>query len=184
VSSTFPTVRKGRGYDTAEVEEFLESARQAYTAAAGAPALSADRIRTTAFTMKRHGYDPVAVDAALERLEDAFAMRERQTVVDRQGDQAWYQEARATAQTILDRLSRPRGQRFHRLNLLATGYSVREVDAVADRIRTFFQSGTALTADELRQVAFHPQRGGYSEAQVDAVLDATVHVMLAVRPSA
>jgi DivIVA domain-containing protein len=183
VSSTFPRVPKGRGYDTAEVEDFLEDARRAYAAPAGQAGLSASRIRTTAFSMKRGGYDPATVDAALERLEDAFATRERQSSIDQTGDQAWYQKARASAQTILDRISRPRGRRFRRHSIFAAGYSVREVDSITDRIRRFFQTGTPLTADDLRQTAFHPQRGGYDEAQVDALLDATVRVMLAVKQS-
>jgi DivIVA domain-containing protein len=183
VSSTFPRVRKGRGYDTAEVEEFLENARRAYQAPNGQGGLSSERIRGTAFALKRGGYDPGTVDAALERLEDAFATRERQAEIDRVGDQAWYQQARGVAQTVLDRISRPRGQRFRRHSWFTTGYSVREVDGLADRIRRFFQTGIPLTADDLRQTAFHPQRGGYDEAQVDAVLDATVRVMLAVKQS-
>ena len=183
MSSTFPRVRKGRGYDTAEVEEFLEDARRAYAAPAGQSALSAEQIRTTAFGMKRGGYDPAAVDAALERLEDAFATREREVAIDRSGDQVWYQEARGAAQTVLDRISRPRGHRFHRVNWFASGYSVREVDRFTDRIRRFFQAGVALTPEDIRQVAFQPQRGGYSEAQVDALLDATVRIVLAVRQS-
>ncbi len=183
MSSTFPRVSKGRGYDTAEVEDFLEDARRAYGAPIEQAGLSAARIRTTAFSMKRGGYDPAAVDAALERLEDAFATRERQSAIDRTGDQAWYQQARALAQTVLDRISRPRGSRFRRMSWFGTGYSVREVDGFTDRIRRFFQTGAPMTADDIRQVAFHPQRGGYTEAQVDAVLDATVQVMLAVRQS-
>jgi len=183
VSSTFPRVRKGRGYDTVEVENFLEDARRAYAAPADQSRLSAGSIRTTAFSLKRGGYDPGAVDAALERLEDAFATRERQTAIERVGDQAWYQQARGLAQTILERISRPRGRRFRRVSWLASGYSVREVDITTDRIRRYLQSGAPVTAGELRQVAFHPQRGGYGEAQVDALLDATVQVMLAVKQS-
>ena len=181
MSSTFPRVRKGRGYDPAEVEDFLEDARRAYGAPAGQAGLTADGVRTTAFSMKRGGYDPAAVDAALERLEDAFATRERQSAIDRSGDQAWYQEARGVAQSVLDRITRPRGQRFRRVTWLASGYSVREVDGFTERIRQFFQSGSALAADDIRQVAFHPQRGGYAETQVDALLDATIRVMLAVK---
>ena len=60
MSSTFPRVRKGRGYDPAEVEDFLEDARRAYGAPAGQAGLTADGVRTTAFSMKRGGYDPAA----------------------------------------------------------------------------------------------------------------------------
>jgi DivIVA domain-containing protein len=182
VSSTFPRARKGRGYDTAEVEDFLEDARRAYQSPAGqAPGLTAEAIRTTAFSMRRGGYDPSAVDAALERLEDAFATRERQASISRIGDQAWYLEARSVAQTILDRITRPRGRRFRRHSWFVTGYSVRETDAFVDRVRRYFQTGAPLTVGDIRQVAFRAQRGGYDEAQVDAVLDAVVDVMLAVR---
>jgi DivIVA domain-containing protein len=174
-------VSKGRGYDTAEVEEFLEEARRAYSAPAGQAGLSSERIRTTAFSMRRRGYQPDVVDAALERLEDAFATREQQAAVERMGDQDWYLRARGSAQVILDRISRPRGHRFRRLNWLTAGYSVREVDSTMDRIRRFFQAGSALGVDDLRQVAFRSQRGGYAEAQVDALLDATIAVILAVR---
>jgi len=37
-----------------------------------------------------------------------------------------------------------------------------------------------VTPEQVRAVAFRMQRGGYREAQVDAVLDAVVEVMLAV----
>ena len=50
---------------------------------------------------------------------------------------------------------------------------MREVDGFTERIRQFFQSGSALAADDIRQVAFHPQRGGYAETQVDALLEPT-----------
>lgn len=180
---TFPRARKGRlGYDIDEVEDFLEDARQAYSA--GAPeagAISADTIRTTAFSMRKGGYSASHVDAALERLEDVFATREREREVAKLGDEAWYAEARETAQAILDRLVRPAGKRFRRVSPLAVGYATRDVDAFADRVSGYFQSGTALTPEDVRTVAFRGQRGGYQEAQVDHLLDTVTHVMLAVR---
>ena len=100
---TFPRARKGRhGYDIDEVEEFLEDARRAYTADNPAASLvTADSIRTTAFSMRRAGYSTTHVDAALERLEDAFAARERDREIAQVGDEAWYANARTTAQAIL-----------------------------------------------------------------------------------
>jgi DivIVA domain-containing protein len=38
-----------------------------------------------------------------------------------------------------------------------------------------------VSVDDVRQVAFGSRTRGYSEAQVDLVLDAVVDVMLAVR---
>ena len=73
VSSTFPHARRSQlGYDVDEVEDFLEDARRAYTAEGAAASLvTADTIRDTGFTMRKGGYAPDQVDAALERLEDA-----------------------------------------------------------------------------------------------------------------
>jgi DivIVA domain-containing protein len=180
---TFPRSRKSAwGYDVNEVEDFLEDARRAYSADRSQPTVvSADSIRHTAFTMRKGGYSTTAVDAALERLEDAFAVREREKAFAEVGDQAWYGQARTTAQAILDRLVRPRGARFRRVGLFTVGYSVREVDAFTDRISGYFQNGKPITVDEVRTVAFQAQRRGYREAQVDLLLDAVTKVMLAVR---
>jgi DivIVA domain-containing protein len=183
VSTTFPRVRRSRlGYDIDEVEDFLEDARRAYQAdRSEAAVFNADSIRKQAFTMRKGGYNPPDVDAALERLEDAFATRERDRAFAQVGDAAWYAQARTTAQAILDRSVRPRGRRFKRVGAFTAGYSVREVDALTDRVTLYFQSGRPLGVDEIRTIAFRAQRGGYSEQQVDAVLDSTIHVMLAVR---
>lgn len=181
VSTTFPRVRRGRGYDIDEVEDFLEDARRAYTGDQGSGQLvTAEYIRQVAFTMRRGGYSPKEVDAALERLEDAFASRRRDRVLTELGDQGAYQKLRAEAQVILDRCIRPRGRRFQREGILTGGYSVREVDAFADRITRYLQEGLPLSTEEVRGVRFTPQRGGYREAQVDLVLDAVVDLLQTV----
>ncbi|WP_207454878.1 DivIVA domain-containing protein [Desertivibrio insolitus] len=181
--STFPRVRKSRlGYDVAEVEAFLEEARRAYTTERGQSAsLDAERIRRTAFGMQKGGFSTTHVDAALERLEDAFSARERERALATRGDAAWYAHAREVAQDVLDRLARPRGERFDRAGLLTTGYNRREVDLFGDRLVRYFQDGRAMSIEEVRTVAFRPQKNGYREAQVDLLLDAVVDVMLAVR---
>lgn len=183
MSTTFPRERKSKlGYDIDEVEDFLEDARRAYQAErAEATLVNADTIRQQAFTMRKGGYQPVHVDSALERLEDAFASRERDRAFAQVGDRAWYGQARETAQTILDRIARPRGRRFKRVGIFTLGYSVRDVDALSDRITTYFRSATPITLDEIRAVSFAAQRGGYQESQVDLLLDETIRVMLAVK---
>ena len=55
-----------------------------------------------------------------------------------------------------------------------------DVNTKAKMATRFLENGEAVTVDQVRSVAFRMQRRGYSEAQVDAVLDATVEVMLAV----
>ena len=89
-------------------------------------------------------------------------------------------QSRKLAQEVLDRLTRPKRHRFRRVGLLRYGYRIDEVDLVADKIARFLEDGEPVTVDQVRSVAFRMQRRGYSEAQVDAVLDAVVEVMLAV----
>ena len=92
-----------------------------------------------------------------------------------------YTEARSIADEILARLMRPVGARFDRAGFLRNGYRRSEVDAFASRLTGYFQAGRPLSIDEVRTVAFRPQKGGYQEAQVDLLLDTVVNVMLAVR---
>jgi len=184
VSTTFPRTRKSkRGYNVDQVEDFLEDARRAYSTEPGAPAVvTAESIRTTAFAMQKGGYSTTHVDAALERLEDAFASRERdQAFAPAGGDAAWYSEARSTAQVILDRLARPEGNRFSRVSVFSRAYNVKQVDAFADRLVDYFQHGKPMSIDEVRLAAFTATRRGYNESQVDLLLDSVIDVMLAVR---
>lgn len=183
MSTTFPRTRKSRaGYDVDEVEDFLEEARRAYSADRAAPVIvTAESIRHTAFDMQKGGYSVVHVDAALERLEDAFAARERERAMAEVGDAAWYGRARETAQEVLDRLDRPERHRFRRVNLLTLGYHPKDVDAFGDELTNYFQDGAPMSVDQVRTVAFRTKRGGYSEAQVDLLLDGVIDVMLAVR---
>jgi DivIVA domain-containing protein len=183
VSTTFPRTRKSKaGYDVDQVEDFLEEARRAYAADRSAPTVvTAESIRQTAFDMEKGGYSVVHVDAALERLEDAFSARERDRAFAEQGDQAWYGRARETAQAVLDRLDRPAGHRFKRVNFLTLGYHPKDVDAFGDRLTRYFQDNKPMSVDDVRTVAFRTKRGGYSEVQVDLLLDSVIGVMLAVR---
>ena len=183
MSTTFPRTRKSRrGYNIDEVEDFLEDARRAYSQESGISVVNSESIRTVAFAMQKGGYSPTHVDAALERLEDAFASRERERAFAVSGgDQAWYGQARSTAQVILDRLARPTGARFSRVGPLTRAYNVKEVDAFADRLVDYFQHGKAMSVDEVRTVAFSATKRGYTESQVDLLLDSVITVMLAVR---
>jgi len=184
VTSTFPQPRKGKpGYDIDEVERFLEQARVAYGAAPGAEAaMSSDDIRHTAFRVRRRGgYSARHVDSALERLEEAFAAREREREIAERGREAYDAETRATAQEIIDRLARPEGSRFRRVSPLTRGYHPADVDAFATLLAAYFQEGTPLTVDNVRTIAFRPAFRGYHETQVDLLLDTAIRLMLAVR---
>ena len=183
MATTFPRTRRSqRGYAVAEVEDFLQEARAAYSAPVGGPSvIDAATIRTTAFGFERGGYSTSHVDAALERLEDAFAARERDTAARAHGEQAWLDQARSTAQVLINRLGRPAGHRFDRTSFLSTGYNRADVDRFSAKLVKYFQDGHPVTVDDVRTIVFRPQRRGYREAQVDLVLDGVVDVMLAVR---
>jgi DivIVA domain-containing protein len=182
MSTTFPRTRGRRlGYDTTEVEQFLAQARAAYDDRRAKQPLTAAEIRRAAFSMQRHGYATAAVDAALERLEDAFAARERERTARGAGERAYYARTRALAKEIIGRVDRPDGEKFTRTGTFAVGYSVHDVDRFAEQVRAYFEEGAPLDVEDVRGVAFRPKRNGYQEAQVDLLIDGLVEVMLAVR---
>lgn len=173
------TSGRRKGYQPEAVAQFLEAARVAFEAD-GDSALDAAGVRQAAFPLVRRGYEIAAVDAALGRLEDAFAARERDRALSQAGARAWVGRSRQLGQEVLDRLTRPKKQRFARVGWLHYGYRIDEVDLVADKIARFLETGEGVSVDQVRAVAFRMQRGGYREEQVDAVLDGVVEVMLAV----
>lgn len=179
--STFPHTRKSRpGYNVDEVDAFLRKARQAYDGI-DRVSLSSDDIRHTAFGMRKGGYATAEVDVALERLEDAFASRERDLARRSVGERQWLDTAREDARQIVARLDRPVKRRFRHTGILSLGYSIRQVDDFAERLKLYFHDGKPLNVNDVRAVVFQPQRGGYREAQVDLLLDSVTKVMLAVR---
>lgn len=184
MTSQIPTITfaethgSGKGYEKRAVDAFLVRAREAFEE--GAEPMTAAEVRQVAFPIVRRGYVIGAVDAALGRIEDAFAARERELAVSSGGVRAWVGQTRETAQAVLDRLSRPKGRRFDRVGTLRYGYRIEEVDLVADKLARYLETGESVTVEQVRAVAYRMERGGYREAQVDAVLDAVIEVMLAV----
>ena len=181
--STFPRAKRSQpGYDIEQVEDFLEDARRAYaTDARAATAIDSSAIRRMSFTMQKGGYSPAHVDAALERLEEAFARREHERGVIEHGEETWYARVRERAQQTLETLNRPDGERFRRVSRISRGYRIAEVDRFAARIADYLEDGPDMTAREVRTVQFDAQFGGYDEDEVDAMLDTVVSLMLAVR---
>jgi DivIVA domain-containing protein len=178
--ASFPeTQGREKGYDKQPVDEFLDRARASFEG--GTDDLTSAEVRQVAFPLVRHGYVVASVDAALGRIEDAFAARERSSAVAQSGVHAWVGHTRELAQEILDRLSRPAAHRFDRVSRLRYGYRIAEVDLVTDKLARYLENGDGVTVEQVRSVAFRMQRGGYRETQVDAVLDAVVEVMLAVK---
>ncbi|WP_024288817.1 DivIVA domain-containing protein [Cellulomonas sp. KRMCY2] len=169
------------GYDPAQVDEFFTQARRVYEGQSTEPLTGRD-VRHAAFDLVRGGYAAGAVDAALDRLERAFVLRERQAYVATRGQQAWMEHLAAQARTLYGRLTRPDGERFARAHRGEHGYHPDDVDDLCQRLVDYFDHGQTLTSDEVRHATFGRAKGheAYREAPVDAFCDRAIEVLLGV----
>lgn len=172
-----------RGYRIEQVDEFLDRARRSYEGnVEDGEALTAADVRAAAFGLRKRGYSARHVDAALDRLEDVFFERERRARLRLDGEDAWWNDTRELLSEVRGRLRRPRGKRFRTRGILATGYRKSQVDAFLDVVEAALRERRfAHTPSEVREVVFHSQWRGYDEAQVDALMDAVVELILATR---
>lgn len=179
----FPLANKGQlGYNPADVDAFLERARSTYDESIEPHnAVTAAEIRQTAFAVKKKGYAARFVDAAMDRLEEVFYERERRARVQQIGEEAWWAEVGQLLREVRGRLDRPKGKRFRRRGIFASGYRRSQVDAFLDRVSALFAGTDALTTADVRGVVFHSQWRGYDEDQVDELLDAVIELLLATR---
>ncbi len=183
VHTSFPLATGSQlGYQPEQVDRFLNDARSAYEGATEGEAMTSAAVRSRAFAVKRGGYSARYVDAAMDRLEEVFYERERRARVRAAGEDAWWDETRQLLSEVRGRINRPRGKRFRRRGMFATGYRRSQVDAFLDRVSEMFERRElALQPPEVRDVVFHSQWRGYDEEQVDALLDAVVELILATR---
>ena len=180
----FPIVNgRHRGYRIDPVDAFLTRARDTYTGAAeGERVVTADEVRQAAFPLVTGGYSVRHVDAALDRLEDVFYERERRARMRDAGEDAWWDDTRAILSEVRGRIGRPAGKRLRRRGVFATGYRRTQVDAFLDRVGAMFERReVSMSPTEVREAVFHAEWRGYDEAQVDALLDAIVELILATR---
>lgn len=181
VADTFPRATKlGKGYDIEQVEAFLTRARAAYEDSGRGPAMTSWHVRTVGFDLVRGGYEVEAVDAALDRIEDAFARREKQRGEERAGSSGWQNQLRTQEQSLRAQLARPEGQRFPRGSGLELTYDIEQVDELCERVEAAFATGRPLAPDAVRLAVFRSRRGsrGYREAAVDAFLDRVVELLV------
>ena len=166
MSADLPRVgRLRRGYDVGQVDAFLASA----AAALDGPSTrrpTAATIRRVGFRVIRGGYDPYAVDAALDDLERIAA---------RGGTDAG---PGAETESLLALLCGSDGSRFRRARWLSRGYSVPHVDTFCVAVAGTVRDGRGPTLREVRSVVFPPRRGGYVEDEVDALLDRVIDLLL------
>lgn len=172
--------RFSKGYDAAEVDEFFEFARRDYEEPA--PTMTTAEVRRVTFTLIQGGYDTRDVDAALDRLEDALASRERSSRISEVGERQFLEELTGSGRNLQGRLGRPAGERFRRAVGTDLSYDIDQVDALCDELRQYFSGAVAMSPDEVRRAAFAPRRGpeGYREVDVDVFLQRVVEVMAIV----
>lgn len=176
--------RSGYGYNAKQVDEFLQRARVSLETphAATDPVNSAD-VRAVSFDPVKGGYSAAVVDAALDRLEDAFARRERDELIAAQGEEAWLREIGSLSGILRGRLHRPDGDRFRRpTKKKARSYNTADVDRLCHELVAYLEQDKPLSVDSVRRAVFRPAVGqdGYEESQVDAFLDRVVELMAAI----
>lgn len=170
-----------RGYDVSEVDEFFEFARQVYEDQTDEE-LSHRDIHTAVFGLTRAGYVTAEVDAALDRLENAFVARNRQVVMGQHGQQGWSAFLNRQAKTLYPRLTRAAGDRFSHPHK-GRGYKASEVDQMCQDLIDFFDGKKKITAAQIRTLTFGSARGknAYEETSVDAFMARAIEVLLGVQ---
>jgi DivIVA domain-containing protein len=135
------------------------------------------------FDPVKGGYSAAVVDAALDRLEDAFARRERDELIAASGEDAWLREIGNLSGILRGRLHRPDGERFRRPSKgKARSYNTVDVDRLCRDLLGYLEEDKPLSVDNVRRAVFRPAVGkdGYEENQVDAFLDRVVELMAAI----
>jgi len=176
VSYSFPIQKKGLGYAQAEVDEFIGSARRQFDDSTQ-ELVSSAVARHSTFALVKGGYSIAAVDIAVDRLEDAFAVKEIQRELQQEGDFAMSDRLSRLVESLQGRIDRPKAKRFGRAVWPLRGYSPAEVDRFCMSLERFLFSNATIVASDVRGQLFRGKRGGYSESQVDAFLDRAIEVI-------
>ena len=177
MSNTFPnTAAKSLGYDPEQVDGIIAKAREQFADATSA-LLTADKLRSVEFDLIKGGYSISAVDAAIDRLDDAFATREVKKLQASLGEYGFNDHLARIEESVLNRCERPKGNRFSTTGILLRGYSKKQVDLLTERIYRHLTAGQPLALDDVRRSIFKSKRGGYAENQVDAFIDKVVELL-------
>ncbi|WP_157875463.1 MULTISPECIES: DivIVA domain-containing protein [Arthrobacter] len=176
------------GYNVKQVDVFLERARAYFlNADTQGKSITSHDVRTAAFDPAKGGYSAQAVDAAMDRIEDEFVLREKDLLIAAEGEKAWMMKIGKTASVLRARLHRPDGERFRRPSKRnAQSYNIGDVDLLCRELLVYIEDNGELSVDVVRRAVFAPVKGdqGYEESQVDAFLDKVVELMAAIDPLA
>ncbi|MCT1723690.1 MULTISPECIES: DivIVA domain-containing protein [Kocuria] len=147
--------------------------------------LGSRQVRERVFDRVKGGYDPGAVDAHLDAVEDELFAREKAAFVAEHGARRWEEHLELLAGLLLGRLNRPHGERFRRPSSHRTlGYAAADVDVLCDRLMDALRGEPEVDPRLVRTAVFRSAQGqrSYEEQQVDAFLDRAVEFVLAMRP--
>ena len=185
IPASFERVARNEyGYNARQVDQFLQRARVSLeTPKAATHLIKSGDVRAVSFDPVKGGYSAAVVDAALDRLEDAFARRERDELIAAGGEDAWLRESGNLSGILRGRLHRPDGDRFRRPSKgKARSYNTADVDRLCRDLLGYLEEDKPLSVDNVRRAVFRPAVGkdGYEENQVDAFLDRVVELMAAI----
>jgi DivIVA domain-containing protein len=185
IPASFERVQRNEyGYNAKQVDQFLQRARVSLeTPKAAVHAIRSADVRSVSFDPVKGGYSAAVVDAALDRLEDAFARRERDELIAASGEEAWLRDIGHLSGILRGRLHRPDGERFRRpAKKKARSYNTVDVDNLCHDLIGYLEEDKPLSVDNIRRAVFRSAVGkdGYEENQVDAFLDRVVELMAAI----
>ena len=164
------------GYDPADVDPVIDLARRQF-AEPTSRVIDASQLRASQFRVVKGGYQIAAVDQALERLDDAFAVNEAKRLTAQRGHHGAFLFLEELKATLLGRAQRPAGHKFKRNPFWVKGYSKHQVDILLATVAGYFEGIDRVSVEQLRRVVFSPRWGGYVENQVDAYIDRVVEYL-------
>ncbi|HXD28336.1 MAG TPA: DivIVA domain-containing protein [Arthrobacter sp.] len=172
------------GYNVKQVDHFLARARATYNGTGDDESVvTSHLVRRTSFEPQKGGYAAQDVDAALDRLEDVFAQRERDALIETAGEDAWLEQVGHLSAILRGRLHREPGQRFRRPSRRnVPSYNIEDVDTLCGELLEYFEQDVPMSVDAVRRASFREAVGqdGYEESQVDAFLDRVVELMASI----
>jgi len=174
MTAHFPNASgKTLGYSPQQVDQLINRARAQF-ANPGSHSLNAKSLRTAQFDLVPGGYVIEAVDAALDRLDDAFAVQDVKQLVAQLGEHGANERLIALRTLLAGRIGRGPGKHFAQVALWHKGYARNQVDSMIGLIWEQVSGKKSVPVAILRETTFKPVWGGYVENQVDAFIDKSV----------
>ncbi|KAB7785716.1 DivIVA domain-containing protein [Bifidobacterium cebidarum] len=179
------------GYDTAQVDAFLERAHALYDSEG--INLTQQDIQSVSFDLAKDGYVISQVDATLNRLERAVVDKQTAWEIAQQGRVAWKAQTEKLYQEVASHVERAPRERFKPGEPKHPSYDRKQVDRIADQVvdkaaaslgvdgvtQDDVKGLADLNASAVNNVIFTQRKGkkGYDERQVDYFLNVCVQLL-------